>query len=153
MLKNPEIVNILNGLLKIELTASDVYWQQSAILENLGYMKLAKAKKDEAKEERQHASKLIDRVLLLGGDVVFARDDKSPGSDVRAMLGAGLRLEQEVREAYVLAMSAVYAAGDYVTWAILAENQEENEDGIHFHEQQLGLMDAMGLDSYLQAQM
>jgi len=147
------IVTLLNKLLVIELTASDVYWQQYSTLKDLRYRRLAKHRKGDAKEERGHAQRLIDRILQLDGDVQFERATVDPGMDVAAILRVGLKLEIQAREVYTPALAEVMAAGDHVTRDILAENQLANEEGVHWHEQQLRLIEQMSLANFLQAQL
>lgn len=148
-----DIIATLNNLLVIELTASDVYWQQARILADLGYSKLAEQKSKDADEERGHAEAIINRILLLGGQATFSRSPVEPGTDVAAMLAVGLKLETAARDQYTPTIAEVLAAGDQVTRDLLSENQEANEEGIRWHQRQLRLIEQMSLPNYLQAQL
>jgi bacterioferritin len=64
---NPQVLTLLNEVLTAELTAINQYFLHAKMLQNWGYLKLAKYVRDESIDEMKHAEKLIDRVLFLDG--------------------------------------------------------------------------------------
>src|SRR3954451_19871410 len=62
-----EIVDGLNEILTSELTAINQYFVHFRMLENWGYHRIAKKKREESIEEMKHADKVIERILYLDG--------------------------------------------------------------------------------------
>lgn len=70
------------------------------------------------------------------------------------MLQKDLALELSVREALKAAMQLCEQRRDYVTRdLLLTQLQDTEEDHAHWIEQQLGLIDRVGLRNYVQSQM
>ena len=64
---NKEILIALNDILTSELTAINQYFIHHKMLENWGYTRLSKKKREESIEEMKHADKIIERILYLDG--------------------------------------------------------------------------------------
>src|ERR1044071_2498562 len=64
---DPEIIDALNQILTSELTAINQYFIHFRMLENWGYKRLAKKKREESIEEMKHADRVIARILYLDG--------------------------------------------------------------------------------------
>ena len=64
---DPEIIDALNAILTSELTAINQYFIHFRMLENWGYKRIAKKKREESIEEMKHADRVIDRILYLDG--------------------------------------------------------------------------------------
>ena len=60
---DPEIITALNDILTGELTAINQYFVHYRMLENWGYARLAKKKREESIEEMKHADRIIHRIL------------------------------------------------------------------------------------------
>ena len=65
--QKPEIISLLNEVLKNELTAINQYFLHAKILEDMGYEQLAQKERAESIEEMEHADWLMDRILFLEG--------------------------------------------------------------------------------------
>jgi len=64
---SPEIVKVLNEVLRKELTGINQYFIHSKMCKNWGYEVLAEAAWNESIEEMKHADKIIERILFLEG--------------------------------------------------------------------------------------
>ena len=152
---NKKVIKILNTLLTGELSAADQYFVHSRMYQDWGLDKLYERIAHEAQEELQHADQLVQRILFLEGTPdVASRDALRIGSDVPSMLANDLKLELEVVAALKKAIKTVEEEQDYQTREILEVLlKDTEEDHTYWLEKQLGLIDKIGLENYLQAQM
>src|SRR6058998_1349671 len=91
---NPQVIDVLNRALTIELTAINQYFCQAKMCKNWGYMKLYKKHYEESMGEMKHAEKLIDRILFLEGVPEIARYDViRVGGNVTEQFQNDLQLE------------------------------------------------------------
>src|SRR5262245_57857362 len=67
MTGDPDILDALNEILTSELTAVNQYFVHYKMLENWGYLRIAKKKREESIEEMKHADRVIERILYLDG--------------------------------------------------------------------------------------
>ncbi len=152
---NAKIIDILNALLATELTAMDQYFTHSRMYEDWGFNKLYERIGHEMEDEKQHADQLIKRILLLEGTpIVGNRSALKIGVDVPTMLENDLELERDVIIALRDAIAACEREQDYQTREILESLlAETEEDHAYWLEKQLGLIEKIGLQNYLQSQM
>lgn len=152
---NTPIINALNGLLAYELAAMDQYFIHSEMYADWGLTKLHERIAHEFDDEKGHAKKLIERILFLEGkpDMV-TRDGLNIGHDVPSMLQSDLDVEVAVGNALKDTIALCEQEKDYVTRGILEELLDDTErDHAFWLEQQLGLIQRIGLQNYLQSQM
>ncbi|OYD25373.1 bacterioferritin [Oceanimonas baumannii] len=152
---NQQIIAALNELLAGELSAMDQYFIHSRMYEDWGFSKLFERIDHEFEDEKGHASKLIERILFLEGtpDMV-TRVPLNVGKDVPSMLQSDLDLEYKVIEDLRKVMALCEQEQDYQTRDMLQVLLEDTEnDHTHWLEQQLGLIQRIGLPNYLQSQM
>ena len=64
---DPRIIDLLNQVLRKELTGINQYFIHSRMCKNWGYAVLEKVHYDEAIEEMKHADLVIQRILFLEG--------------------------------------------------------------------------------------
>ncbi len=152
---NSEIIGTLNKLLAGELTAMDQYFIHSRMYDDWGLSKLYERIDHEMDDEKQHADHLIKRILFLEGTPNLAqRSGLNIGKDVPEMLANDLALERQVIADLRNAIAACEQAQDYQTREILeAMLTDTEEDHTYWLEKQLGLIDKVGLQNYLQSQM
>ncbi len=152
---NKKIIKILNTLLTGELSAADQYFVHSRMYQDWGMDKLFERIAHEAQEELEHADSLIQRILFLEGTPnVASRDALRIGTDVPSMLANDLMLELEVVSALKSAINIAEEEQDYQTREILEVLlKDTEEDHTYWLEKQLGLIDKIGLQNYLQSQM
>ena len=152
---NQQVIEKLNELLAGELSAMDQYFIHSRMYEDWGLSKLYERIDHEFEDEKGHASKLVERILFLGGtpDMV-TREPLNIGRDVPAMLQSDLNLEYKVIGDLREVMALCEQVRDFQTRDMLQVLLDDTEnDHTHWLEQQLGLIDKIGLQNYLQSQM
>lgn len=150
-----KILEILNGLLAGELSASDQYLIHGEMYADFGIDRLAEKSLHESEHERQHARALIQRILFLEGTPNLAkREALTVGNKVPEMLKADLEVEYHVVGELKKAIAACEKAGDYVTRDMLTTQLDDTEmDHAYWLEQQLKLISLVGLENYQQSQM
>lgn len=151
---NAEVIAKLNELLAGELSGIDQYFIHSRMYQDWGLNKLYERIDHEANDEKAHAAKLIERILFLGGipDVV-KRTPIHIGKDVPSMLKSDLELEYVVIKNVREAMALCEKHQDYQSRDMLQILLDDSEnDHCHWLEQQVGLIEKIGLANYLQSQ-
>ncbi|WP_371193086.1 bacterioferritin [Glaciecola sp. SC05] len=145
----------LNTLLGYELAAMDQYFVHSQMYADWGLSKLFDRISHEFDDEKGHATKLIERMLFLGGTPdMQTRTGLLIGSEVPDMLESDLRVEYEVAAKLKEVIAICEIEHDYVTRDMLLILLDDTEmDHAHWLEQQLGLIKRLGLPNYLQSQM
>lgn len=150
----PEVIEVLNRALTIELTAINQYFCQSRMCENWGFHKLAKKHYEESIGEMKHAQILIDRIIFLDGVPEIARYDViRVGSDVKEQLENDLQLEMGGVQHYNQAIDVCTKHGDHGSRETIEPILTESEEHVDWLEAQLGLIKDVGIQNYLQEQM
>jgi len=152
---NQKILDELNKLLALELAAIDQYFIHSRMYQDWGLEKLFQRIDHEYEDERNHASLLIERILFLEGvpDMV-TRTGLNIGKDVPEMLVNDLQLEYLDCQALKDAIKLCEAEKDFQTREILETLlADTEEDHAYWLEIQLGLIEKIGLQNYLQSQL
>ena len=152
---NTKVLEALQNLLAGELVARDQYFIHSRMYDDWGLEKLRDRIDNEFDDEKRHASALIERMLFLAGvpDLV-TREPLQIGKNVPEMLQSDLNVELAVGAALKDAIALCEDENDYVTREILEQLLEDTEvDHAWWLETQLGLIDKVGLQNYLQSQM
>lgn len=150
-----KILDILNGLLAGELAATDQYLIHGEMYAQFGLPRLAERSLHESDHERLHARALIQRILFLEGvpDMV-KRNPLNIGKNVPEMLKSDLAVEYHVVGELKKAIAACEKAQDYVTRDMLEVQLKDTEmDHAYWLEQQIRLIDRVGLENYQQSQM
>lgn len=151
---NPKVIEALTHLLRGELAARDQYFYHSRRYEDLGLKKLYERLNHEMEEETQHADDIMRRLFMIEGKPDMRPLEFTPGNEVPDMLQKDLDTEIEVRDRLRNAMRLCEAEGDYVSRDILLKQLiDTEEDHAYWLEQQLGLIEKLGLQNYTQSQM
>jgi len=148
-----KVVEFLNRALRHELTAVNQYWLHYRLVEDWGYVKLAKREREESIEEMHHADRLADRIIFLEGLPNMQQlNPLQIGQTVKEVLEADLAGEYEARTAYSEAREVCRIAGDYVSMALFEDLLKDEEGHINFLETQLRLLKEIGAENYGQLQ-
>ena len=151
---NDKVLTGLQSLLDHELSARDQYLAHSRKYQDWGLAKLGAHMDHEMQEEQQHIDAIVNRMLFLEQEPNFAnRVPPTVGDDVRQMLQYDLDAEIEVAQMLKDTIQVCEEIQDYDTRTILHQLLHDTEmDHIYWLEQQLGLIDKIGLENYLQSQ-
>ena len=151
--QSPEIIKHLNQILKNELTAINQYFLHAKMFDDWGLAKLAEYEKHESIDEMKHADTLIERILFLDG-LPNLQDLGSLmiGENTREMLECDLKLENLAIPDLRAAISNAEESGDYGTRQILREILDSEEEHVDWIEKQIGLIEKIGEQNYIQSQ-
>ena len=152
---NDQVLQQLSILLRGELAARDQYFTHSRMYADWGLTKLYERINHEMQDEVQHAAALIERILFLEGTPDLSQQDGlNIGKTVPEMLSSDLAFEYQVIGDLKTAIAVCEREQDYETRNILLKIlAETEEDHSYWLEKQLGLIEKIGLQNYLQSQM
>ncbi|MEB3192891.1 MAG: bacterioferritin [Snowella sp.] len=152
---NDQVLQQLSLLLRGELAARDQYFTHSRMYADWGLTKLYERINHEMQDEVQHAAALIERILFLEGTPDLSQQDGlNIGKTVPEMLSSDLAFEYRVIGDLKTAIAVCEREQDYETRNILLKIlAETEEDHSYWLEKQLGLIEKIGLQNYLQSQM
>ena len=146
-----KVIEYLNRGLRSELTAVSQYWLHFRMLNDWGYVELAKFWRKESIEEMNHADRFIDRILFLDGFPNLQElDALRIGQTVPEILESDLAAENEARLLYLEAAKYCDSINDRVSKRLFEDLAEDEEGHIDFLETQLELIRQVGLPLYAQ---
>ncbi len=150
-----KVINQLQILLNGELMARDQYFAHSRMYQDWGLNKLYERLNHEMEEETEHADALVERLLFLEAKPDFSNQEKvNIGNTVPEMLQNDLTVELSVVKGLKTAIKVCEEEQDYDSRAILVKLLDDTEmDHTYWLEKQLGLIEKVGLQNYLQSQM
>ncbi len=148
---NEKVIAGLQTIVTDLAQQADGHQLQSRIFAAEGFSKLADKYAEHATEERGYVDKCIDRLLDLGCDVKLeakreAPVCKDPVEWIKYDLQIskdGLAWLKEITEA---------AKDDYTTFDILKAYYQDEEEDMYWAEQQLELIEKIGMQNWLNAQ-
>jgi bacterioferritin len=149
------VIDLLNKQLTLELSSMDQYLAHSKIYEDWGISKLHAKLAHEYEDELGHAKLLAERILFLEGKADTAsREPLKIGTNVKEMLENDLTAEFTVAASLRKIIGVCEEEQDYVSRDMLKILLDDTEtDHIYWLEQHLGLIDKIGLQNYIQAQL
>ena len=148
-----EVLESLNIVLSNQLTAINQYFLHARMMKHLGYMKLADNEYKESIQQMKYADRLVERVLTLGGipNLQDLRKLKI-GKAVDEILKCDLETEEATTSDIKSAISVCESKDDSGSVEILQNILENEASHVLFVQNQLKLIDSMGLPQYLQTQ-
>ncbi len=150
---DPKVIDYLNAVLKGELTAINQYFLHYRMLDNWGIRKLGKYEYQESIDEMKHADRLMARILFLEGlPNLQTLNRLRIGENVPEILKADLALEMEAIALLKEAIPYCEGVRDFVSRELFVSILESEEEHVDFLETQLGMIEQMGLQNYLQLQ-
>jgi bacterioferritin len=151
---DPQVIDLLNELLAVELTAVHQYMLHARMCENWGYERLFKKIHDETRDELNHAEELVERILYLEGAPNVQRlGSVAPGKSVHEQLTHDYDLEKGAATAYNRGIERCRKVGDNGTAELLEHLLEETEEHVHWLETQLTAIRQVGIENYLAEQL
>ena len=146
-----KVVEYLNRGLRSELTAVSQYWFHFRMLNDWGYIDLAKFWRKESIEEMNHADRFIDRILFLDGFPNLQElDPLRIGQNIEEIIASDLAAETEARALYLEAAQYCDSINDRVSKILFEELAADEEGHIDFLETQQTLIAQIGLALYAQ---
>lgn len=152
---NTKVLEQLHFLLKGELAARDQYFAHAKMYQDWGLNKLYERIYHEMQDESGHAETLIERILFLEDTPDLSQQDELYiGKTVPEMLQKDLDVEYMVIGHLKTAIAICEQEQDYQTRDLLLQMlADTEEDHAYWLEQQLGLIEKIGLPNYIQSQM
>ena len=147
------VIEHLNRVLKNELTAINQYFLHSRMYKDWGINKLAEHEHDESIDEMKHADSLIERTLFLEGlPNLQALGSLRIGENVKEMLQCDLDLEMDALPDLQAGIAYCEQIKDYVSRDLFDSILQSEEEHVDWLETQLGLIEKMGVENYIQLQ-
>jgi len=151
---DPQIIDALNEILTSELVAINQYFVHYKMLQNWGYHRIAKKKREESIEEMKHADRVIERILYLDGVPNMQRlGPVRVGEDPVEMHQVDLQLETEALQRLNQTIALCLQKHDTGTRELLESILTEEEDSIDWLEAQLRIIKDIGRERYLAEQL
>ena len=148
-----KVIEFLNKVLRNELTAINQYFLHARMLKDQGLIALGEHEYHESIDEMKHADQLIERILFLEGlpnlqDLGRLRI----GENAKEMLECDLAMENDAIPDLRDAIEHCDSVRDYVSRDLFNAILDSEEEHVDWLETQLGLIEQVGLQNFLQSQ-
>jgi len=149
-----KIIEILNKVLKNELTSINQYFLHARMFRNWGLEKLNDYQYKQSIRVMKEADEVIERILFLEGLPNLQNLGKLLiGENVVECLNGDLEYEKNIQRPMLIdAVALCEELQDYVSRDLLEELLEHCEHAIDWLETQQNLMKDVSLPNYLQSQ-
>jgi bacterioferritin len=147
------VITYLNQQLKNELSAINQYFLHARMMRHWGFEKLGQHEYEESLGEMKHADRLIARIFMLDGLPNLQDLHKLLiGESVPEILACDLKLESAAQATLKEGMAYCESVKDYASRDLFQDILNDTEEHIDWLETQIGLVDQVGLQNYLQSQ-
>ncbi len=149
-----KVIEHLNKCLYNELIAINQYFLHAKMYKNWGLKELAEHEWKESIDEMKHADRLIERILFLDGLPNLQNLGKLfIGESPKEALECDLKLELLAVPDLKSAIAHAESVSDYVSRDLFAAILDSEEEHIDWIETQLGLIQRIGEQAYLQTKL
>ena len=150
MQAKPGVVDWLNTILTIELTAVNQYFVQAEMCRNWGYERLYEKLRNMSFGEMKDAQEIIRHILFLEGVPNLQRlNDVRVGENVQEDLYLDLQSELNIVDVMNQAIVHCVDVGDFTTRGILEEMVRDESEHVDWFETQLETIRQIGIENYL----
>jgi len=147
---SPDVIKVLNEVLRKELTGINQYFIHSKMCKNWGYEILAGVAWKESIEEMKHADRIIERILFLEGIPNLSAYDKiNVGSSVQQQLNNDLGLEEGALVVLRSGIKTCLDADDNASRELLEHILVDEEEHVDWIETQIHQIKEIGAQNYL----
>ena len=152
MTKKDDIINGLQLIVTNLAAQAHGHLIQSKIFEDQGYTKLAEKYAEHTAEEQGYVAQCMGRILDLGGMI---KNQPGPEAPVYSDPVEWIKFDLQVSKDGLAALAQLVelAREDYATFDILKTYYEDEEEDMLWGEQQLELIDKIGVQNWLVQQL
>ena len=144
------VVDRLNAILTIDLTAINQYFVQSEMVRNWGFERSAEKLREASMDEMRDAQKLVRHILYLEGLPNLQRlGPIKIGESVAENLQLDLETEGSALETLAETITHCEQVGDFGTREILEDMVREEEEHVDWLETQQETIRQVGIEHYL----
>ena len=144
------VIDRLNAILTIDLTAINQYFVQSEMVRNWGFQRTAEKLRDVSMDEMRDAQRLVRHILYLEGLPNLQRLGSIRVSEsVAENLQLALDSEMSALETLAEAIAHCEQVGDFGTREILEDMVREEEEHVDWLETQQETIRQVGIEHYL----
>jgi bacterioferritin len=154
MQAKPGVIDRLNNILTIELTAVNQYFVQAEMCRNWGYERLYEKLRDLSMSEMKDAQDMVRYILFLEGVPNLQRlNDVRVGESPLEDLQLDLDSELNVLNVLTEAITHCQEVEDYATRGMLEMMTRDEQEHVDWLETQLETIRQIGIENYLAQQL
>ncbi|RUO79763.1 bacterioferritin [Idiomarina tyrosinivorans] len=151
---DPDVIQALNKVLTLKLTAVNQYFLHARMYRNWGFEALNQPVYKASIAEMKHADALIERILFLEGLPNLQELGKLyVGEEPREMMELDHKVQFNDCNAIGDVIKTCEKQQDYVSRDTLASILDQQEEHLDWLETQLHLMQTLGNQTYLQTKL